>query len=126
MGALASLSPDGKLRTIERRGQTITRSLATGEEWVGVQRYFGLSRVPEFSPDGKRLLVASMGDIRGQPPGALNLMATIFDLKPDGRPAGPYLNITTGALTLSPRGGPMAKASSSSRERATRGCKKST
>lgn len=99
----ACLSPDGKWLTFERRGKTITRSLSTGEEFDGVQRYFGLSRWPDFSPDGKRLLVASMGDIRGQTPGALHLMATIFDLKPDGKPAGPYVNVNTGALTICPR-----------------------
>lgn len=106
----ACLSPDGKWLSFERRGQTITRNLATGEEVDGVQRYFGLSRSPEFSPDGKRLLIASMGDTRGQTPGALNLMATIFDLKPDGRAAGSYANINTGALTLCPRWRPDGQA----------------
>jgi hypothetical protein len=75
----ANLSPDGKLLTFERRGKTISRNLATGEEFDGVQPYFGLSRWPESSPDGKRILVASMGDTRGTSPGALNLMATIFE-----------------------------------------------
>ncbi|MBL8796525.1 MAG: PD40 domain-containing protein [Planctomycetia bacterium] len=99
----ACLSPDGKWLTFERRGATITRDLATGEEFDGVRRYFGLSRWPEFSPDGKHVLVASMGDTRGQTPGALNLMATIFELKANARPAGPFVNVNTGALTLCPR-----------------------
>ncbi len=106
----ASLSPDGKLLTFERRGKTITRNLATSEEFDGVQRYFGLSRWPEFSPDGKRILVASIGDTRGITPGALNLMATIFDLKSDGRPGGPLWNVNFGALTLCPRWRPDGKA----------------
>ena len=106
----ASVSPDGKLLTFERRGKTITRNLATGEEFDGVQRYFGLTRWPEFSPDGKRILVASMGDTRGVTPGALNLMATIFDLKPDGRASGPLMNVNFGALTLCPRWRPDGKA----------------
>jgi Tol biopolymer transport system component len=99
----ASLSRDGKWLTFERRGRTNTRDLATGEEWDGVQRYFGLSRTPEFSPDGKQILVASIGDTKGQTPGALNLMATVFDLKSNGRAAGTYRNLNNGSLNLSPR-----------------------
>lgn len=106
----ANLSPDGKLLTFERRGKAMTRNLASGEEFDAVPRYFGLSRSPEFSPDGKRILVASMGDTRGQTPGALNLMATLFDLKADGRPAGPLWNVNYGSLNLSPRWRPDGKA----------------
>jgi hypothetical protein len=36
-------------------------------------------------------------------------MATIFDLKPDGRPTGKYWNIASGAMTLSPRWRPDGK-----------------
>lgn len=99
----ANLSPDGKLLTFERRGKTISRNLATGEEFDGVQPYFGLSRWPESSPDGKRILVASMGDTRGTSPGALNLMATIFEFKAEGRTAGSLRNVNYGSLTLCPR-----------------------
>src|ERR1051325_2363909 len=66
----ANISRDGKFLTFERKGITITRNLATGEEFDAVQRYFGGSWWPEFSPDGKRLLGATVGDPRrsGIPP----------------------------------------------------------
>jgi hypothetical protein len=109
----ACLSRDGKWLTFERQGKTITRDLASGEEFDAVQRYFGLSWRPEFSPDGKRLLVASMGDTKGQmrhgevpPP---NLMATLFDLKPDGRPTRNYWNVAIGSVSLCPRWRPDGK-----------------
>ena len=62
----ASLGRDGKFLIFERKGVTITRNLATGEEWDAVQRYFGGSWWPEFSPDGKRLLVATPGTRAGK------------------------------------------------------------
>lgn len=106
----ASLSRDGKRLTFERRGKTITRDLATGEEFDAVQRYFGGSWSPEISPDGKRILVASGGDTTGLSPPPLTLMATVFDLKPDGRAAGKYRNIANGSMTLCPRWRPDGKA----------------
>lgn len=105
----ASLATNGKWLAFERRGKTMTKNLDTGEEFDAVQRYFGLSASPQFSPDGRRLLVASGGDTVGLSSGGggptppPQLMATIFDLKPDGRPAGPYRNVATGSLTLCPR-----------------------
>lgn len=105
----ASLSRDGKFLVFERKGITLTRNLATGEEFDAVQRYFGGSWWPEFSPDGGRLLVASAGDTRGQTPPPPILMSTIFDLKADRKPAGPYWNVANGAMTLCPRWRPDGK-----------------
>lgn len=106
----ASMSHDGQWLTFERRGRTLTRNLVSGEEFEGVQRYFGLSRWPEFSPDGRRLLVASIGDTKGQTPAALHLMATVFELRQDRRPAGTYRNLNIGCLNLCPRWRPDGKA----------------
>ena len=106
----ASLRRDGKCLVFERSGITITRNLATGEEFDARAALFRPgSWWPDFSPDGKRLLVASVGDTRGQTPPPPNLMATIFDLKADGRPAGQYWNVATGAMTLCPRWRPDGK-----------------
>jgi len=109
-----AISPDGRLLAFERAGKSVTRDLKTGKEWDAVMRYFGGSWFPTFSPEGRRILVASGGDIKGatgaleQPP--KKLMATVFDLKPGGKPVSKWWNVSLGSMNLMPRWRPDGKA----------------
>ena len=66
----AALSRDGKFLTFERRRHHHhERNLATEEEFDAVRAATSSALlVPEFSPDGNRLLVATVGDTKGQTP----------------------------------------------------------
>ena len=65
-GSQGSWAPDGKSIVFINDNQTFVRELATGKERLVIPKTWERCGVPSFSPDGKRVAVASrhLGDIR--------------------------------------------------------------